>query len=43
MLAFGPTWMQRSLVEGVSQDEIESAFREWEVLTVEPADARGLG
>jgi SAM-dependent methyltransferase len=41
MLAFGPTWM-RSLVEGVSQEEIETAFPDWEMLAVEPADTRGL-
>jgi hypothetical protein len=28
MLAFGPTWM-RFLVEGVSQDEVETAFPDW--------------
>jgi SAM-dependent methyltransferase len=42
MLAFGPTWM-RSLVEGVSQEEVETAFSGWEMLAVEPADTRGLG
>ena len=42
MLAFGPTWI-RSLVEGVSQEEVETAFPDWEMLAVEPADTRGLG
>ena len=42
MLAFGPSRM-RSLVGGVSQAEVESAFPEWEMLTVEPADTAGLG
>lgn len=42
MLAFGPTWM-RSLVEGVSQEEVETAFPGWELLAVEPAETRGLG
>jgi hypothetical protein len=41
MLAFGPSRM-RSLVGGVSQAEVESAFPEWEMLTVEPADTAGL-
>ena len=42
MLAFGPSWIQ-SLVEGVSQDEVETAFPDWEMLAVDPADTRGLG
>lgn len=42
MLAFGPTWM-RSLVEGVSQEEVETAFPGWDMLAAEPADTRGLG
>lgn len=42
MLAFGPTWM-RSLVEGVSQEEVQIAFPDWELLEVEPADTQGLG
>lgn len=42
MLAFGPTWM-RSLVEGVSQEEIETAFPNWELLAIEPAATEGLG
>lgn len=42
MLAFGPTWM-RSLLEGVSQEEVEAALPDWELLAVEPAETRGLG
>lgn len=42
MLAFGPTWMRR-LVEGVTRAEVETAFPNWEMTTVEPADTRGLG
>jgi hypothetical protein len=42
MLAFGPTWM-RSLLEGVSQEEVENAFPAWEMLAVDSADTRGLG
>ena len=42
MLAFGPTWM-RSLVEGVSQGDVEAAFSGWDMLAVEPADTSGLG
>ena len=42
MLAFGPTWM-RSFVEGVSQADVETAFPDWEMLAVDPADTRGLG
>src|ERR671919_752449 len=42
MLAFGPTW-KRFLMEGVSQEEVASAFRDWEMLAVEPANTRGLG
>jgi hypothetical protein len=37
MLVFGPTWM-RSLVEGVSQEEVETALPDWELLAVEAAD-----
>jgi hypothetical protein len=33
----------RSLVEGVSQDEVQTAFPDWEMLAVELADPRGLG
>ncbi len=42
MLAFGPTRL-RSLVEGVSQAEVERAFPAWELLAVDAADTRGLG
>jgi SAM-dependent methyltransferase len=42
MLAFGPSPL-RSLVGGVSQAEVESAFPDWEMLSVEPADTAGLG
>jgi hypothetical protein len=42
MLAFGPTRM-RSVVGGVSRTEVEAAFPGWEMLSVEPAETRGLG
>jgi hypothetical protein len=42
MLAFGRSRL-RSLVGGVSQAEVESAFPDWELLSVEPADTAGLG
>lgn len=42
ILAFQPT-MIRALVEGVSQVEIEAAFSGWDMLSVEPAETRGLG
>jgi SAM-dependent methyltransferase len=42
MLAFGPTLM-RSVVGGVSRAEVEAAFPGWEMLSVEPAETRGLG
>ncbi len=42
MLAFGPTRM-RSLLGGVSQHEVETAFTAWEMLAIEPADTAGLG
>jgi SAM-dependent methyltransferase len=42
MLAFGPGWI-RSLVGGVSQAEVQTAFPDWEMLAVEPADTAGLG
>jgi len=42
LLSFGPSrW--RSLVGGASQEEVESAFADWEMLAVEPADTAGLG
>ena len=42
MHAFGSSRM-RSFVGGVSQAEVETAFPEWEMLAVEPADTAGLG
>ena len=33
----------RALVGGVTRAEIEAAFPDWEMLTVEPADTKGLG
>jgi SAM-dependent methyltransferase len=42
MLSFGPSrW--RWLVEGASQEEVETAFAGWEMLAAEPADTAGLG
>jgi len=42
MLSFGPSrW--RWLVEGVSQEEVQTAFPGWQMLTAEPADTAGLG
>jgi hypothetical protein len=42
MLAFGRSWL-RSLVGGVSQAEVETAFPDWKMLTAEAADTAGLG
>ena len=42
MLAFGPTRM-RSLLEGVSQQDVERAFPMWELVSVDPAQTKGLG
>jgi hypothetical protein len=42
MLAFGRTRM-RSFLGGVSQQDVEAAFPEWEVLATEPAGTAGLG
>jgi hypothetical protein len=42
MLAFGPTRM-RSFLGGVSRQDVESAFPEWDTLAVEHADTQGLG
>lgn len=42
MLAFGPTRI-RSIVGGVSRADVEAAFPGWEMLSVEPAETRGLG
>jgi hypothetical protein len=42
MLAFGPTRM-RFFLGGVSQDDVEIAFPDWEILAIEPAVTAGLG
>ncbi|MUL41799.1 class I SAM-dependent methyltransferase [Streptomonospora sp. PA3] len=42
MLAFGPSRYQR-LVEGVSRAEVEAAFPQWELSSVEDADTAHLG
>ena len=42
MLAFGPTRV-RSLVGGVSEQEVAAAFPDWEMLATEPATTAGLG
>ena len=42
MLEFGATRM-RSVVGGVARAEVEAAFPDWEMLSVEPADTTGLG
>lgn len=42
ILAFGPTRL-RSVIGGVSREEVEDAFQGWEMLAVEPADTAGLG
>jgi SAM-dependent methyltransferase len=42
MLAFGPSRL-RSLIGGVSQADVETAFPGWDLLAVEPADTAGLG
>ena len=42
MLSFGPSrW--RWLVEGASQEEVQTAFTGWEMLASEPADTAGPG
>ena len=42
LLSFGPSrW--RWLVEGASQEEVETAFAGWEMLASEPANTAGLG
>lgn len=41
-LSFGPTRL-RSLVEGVSQAEVEQAFPDWELLSVDAAGTASLG
>ncbi|RKS78716.1 methyltransferase family protein [Actinomadura pelletieri DSM 43383] len=42
ILAFGPSRI-RSRIGGVSRAEVEEAFPQWELLTVEPAETAGLG
>ena len=42
MLAFGPTRL-RSVLEGVTQAQVEAALPEWELLAVDAADTAGLG
>jgi SAM-dependent methyltransferase len=41
MLAFQPTPV-RSVVGGVTQADVEAAFPDWEMLSVEPAETAGL-
>jgi SAM-dependent methyltransferase len=42
LLSFGPSrW--RWLVEGASQEEVQTALAGWQMLTAEPADTAGLG
>jgi hypothetical protein len=42
LLSFGPSrW--RPLVEGASQEEVQTAFAGWQMLAAEPADTAGLG
>jgi SAM-dependent methyltransferase len=42
MLEFQPTSI-RSVVGGVTQVEVEAAFPDWEMLSVEQAETKGLG
>ncbi|UYN84449.1 MAG: class I SAM-dependent methyltransferase [Microcella sp.] len=42
LLAFGPTRL-RSSIGGVSRDEVDAAFSDWETLDVWPAPTAGLG
>jgi SAM-dependent methyltransferase len=42
MLSFGPSRWRR-LIEGASQEEVETAFAGWETLATELADTAGLG
>lgn len=42
MLEFGATWM-RSVVGGVSTEEVTAAFPGWELVSVQAADTDGLG
>lgn len=41
-MAFGPTRMW-SFLGAASQEDVETAFPDWEMLRVEPADTAGLG
>jgi len=42
LLSFGPSrW--RPLVGGASQQEVQAAFADWEMLAADPADTAGLG
>ena len=42
LLSFGPSrW--RWLVEGASQEEVQTAFAGWQMLAAKPADTAGLG
>jgi SAM-dependent methyltransferase len=42
LLSFGPSrW--RPLVDGASQEEVQTAFAGWQMLAAEPADTAGLG
>lgn len=42
LLAFGPTRLWSSL-GAASQDDVETAFAEWDMIAVDPADTAGLG
>jgi len=42
LLSFGPSRWQW-LVEGASQEEVQTAFTGWEMLASKPADTAGLG
>ena len=42
MLEFQATRF-RSLVGGLTRAKVEAAFRSWEMMSVEPAETRGLG
>jgi len=42
LLSFGPS-RRRWLVEGASQEEVQTAFAGWEMLASKPADTAGLG
>jgi hypothetical protein len=41
-LSFGPS-RRRSLVGGVSQADVETAFPDWEMLSTDAAETTGLG